>query len=120
MQSSAAARVIVLREHLRSGPSPAAQSLEGQCCDAAEPSGKVISAEEAAKLIPDGASVTVNGFVGSGHPELLVNALRDRFNASGHPQRLHLYTVAAVGDGKGRGLGRLAVKGLVTHYTFAW
>ena len=62
----------------------------------------------------------VSGFVGSGHPELLVNALRECFDRTGHPRNLHLFTVAAVGDGKGRGLGRLAVKGLVTQYTFAW
>ena len=62
----------------------------------------------------------MSGFVGSGHPELLVNALRERFDRTGHPKNIHLYAVAAVGDGKGRGLGRLAVKGLVTQYTFAW
>ena len=28
--------------------------------------------------------------------------------------------VAAVGDGKGRGMDRLAVEGLVTRYTYAW
>lgn len=59
-------------------------------------------------------------FYCAGHPELLVNAVRDRFDETGHPRNLHLYNVAAVGDGKGRGLGRLAVKGLVTSYTFAW
>lgn len=32
---------------------------------------------------------------------------------------LHLFNVAAVGDGKGRTLGKVAVKGLVTRCAFA-
>lgn len=46
----------------------------------------------------------VAGFVGTGLPEALVNAVRQRFDASAHPCDLHLYAVAAVGDGKGRGM----------------
>ena len=37
-------------------------------------------------------------------PELLVNAVRERFDDSGHPRSLHLLQVASVGDGKGRGM----------------
>ena len=49
-----------------------------------------------------------------------MNAIRERFEHCGQPRNLHLFNVAAVGDGKGRGLGKLATKGLVTRYTFAW
>ena len=54
------------------------------------------------------------------HPEYVVDAVRERFDRTQHPSNLHLYVVAAVGDGKGRGLGKLAAAGLVTKYTYAW
>ena len=54
------------------------------------------------------------------HPEYVVDAVRERFDRTQHPSSLHLYVVAAVGDGKGRGLGKLAAAGLVTKYTYAW
>ena len=54
------------------------------------------------------------------HPEYVVDAVRERFDRTKHPSNVHLYVVAAVGDGKGRGLGKLAAAGLVTKYTYAW
>ena len=58
--------------------------------------------------------------IGAVHPEYVVDAVRERFDRTQHPSNIHLYVVAAVGDGKGRGLGRLAAAGLVTKYTYAW
>ena len=55
----AAARLQVLQLHLSSGGAEE-RSLRRANCEAAEPSGKVCSAEEAAQLVPDGASVTVS------------------------------------------------------------
>ena len=52
----------------------------------------------------------VSGFVGCGHPEVLVDALRARWDETRSPRSLGLVVVAAVGDGRGRGLGRLAVE----------
>jgi len=54
------------------------------------------------------------------HPEHVVDAVRHHYDKTSHPSNLHLYTVAAVGDGKGRGLARLAAAGLVTKYTYGW
>ena len=65
-------------------------------------------------------TVQVAGFVGLGFPEYLVKALRHRFDSTQHPQNLHVYAVAACGDGKGRGLDELAVDGLVSTATFGW
>jgi len=62
----------------------------------------------------------VGGFVGSGFPEALVEALRARHDATGSPRRLGAVVVAAVGDGAGRGLGRLAVPSLLARLTYAW
>ena len=64
--------------------------------------------------------VQVGGFVGSGFPEALVEALRARHDETGSPKRLSAVIVAAVGDGKGRGLGRLAVPSLLSRLTYAW
>ena len=49
-----------------------------------------------------------------------MDAVRSHYDKTSHPSNLHLYTVAAVGDGKGRGLAKLAAVGLVTKYTYGW
>ena len=54
------------------------------------------------------------------HPEYVVDAVRSHHDRTAHPSNLHLYAVAAVGDGKGRGLAKLAAAGLVTKYTYGW
>ena len=56
----------------------------------------------------------VSGFVGSSSPELLLNAVRQRFDASGHPRELGIVVVASAGNNKGRGADVLAAEGLVT------
>jgi propionate CoA-transferase len=61
----------------------------------------------------------VSGCVGTGCPELLIEALRERFDATGHPRNLRVWVMAPAGDGKGRGFGRLAVKGLVSELVYS-
>jgi propionate CoA-transferase len=74
---------------------------------------KVVSADEALAIVRDGDTVAVSGFVGSGTPEELIAALERRFMASASPKNLTLVFAAAPGDGKDRGLNRLAHEGLV-------
>ena len=74
---------------------------------------KVVSLEDAINLINDEDTVCVSGFVGIGTPEALVRGLEDRFKASAAPKDLSLLFAAAPGDGKDKGLNRLAHKGLI-------
>ena len=74
---------------------------------------KIVSAAEAIAIIRDGDTIAVSGFVGTGTPDELIIELERRFLETGHPRDLTLVFAAAPGDGKDRGLNRLAHPGLV-------
>lgn len=65
---------------------------------------KFITAQEAAALIPDGATVGVAGMGLSGWAEEIACAIRDRYRQTGHPKGLNLKQNSAMGDwGYGNG-----------------
>jgi 3-oxoadipate CoA-transferase alpha subunit len=71
----------------------------------------VSSLPEAVAAIPDGATVMIGGFGGSGAPIELIHALIDRFVATGHPKDL---TVVNNNAGNGHiGLAALIEQGMV-------
>jgi propionate CoA-transferase len=74
---------------------------------------KLCTADEAAALVRDGATVASGGFVGAGHPEALTAAIERRFLSSQQPHGLTLIYGAGQGDGKGRGVDHLGHEGLV-------
>ncbi len=74
---------------------------------------KVISAEDAARVVMDGDTVATSGFVGIGFPEELAIALERRFLETGSPRGLTLVYAAGQGDGKTRGLNHFAAQGMV-------
>ncbi|MGQ7848135.1 acyl CoA:acetate/3-ketoacid CoA transferase [Granulosicoccus sp. 3-233] len=76
---------------------------------------KVVSQRDAAALIHSGDTVTTSGFVGAGVPDALLKALADRYEDESHPRDLTLVFAAGQGDGKERGLNRLAAPGLVSR-----
>lgn len=75
--------------------------------------GKVVTAAQAVALIRDGDTLCNAGFVGCGVPDELLLALEKRFKETGAPRDLTVLFAAGQGDGKERGLNRLAHDGLV-------
>jgi len=63
-----------------------------------------MTADAAAAMIKNGATVATGGFVGCNHPEELTDALDKRFIREGAPTDLTLVYAAGQGDGKTRGL----------------
>ena len=74
---------------------------------------KVVPAADAIAIIRDGDTIAFSGFVGIGTPDERIIELVRRFLETGHPRDLTLVFAAAPGDGKERGLNRLAHAGLV-------
>ena len=82
--------------------------------------GKLVSAAEAVQLIRDGDTIATGGFVGIGFAEEIAIAIEERFlsddpeiPAASKPRNLTLVYAAGQGDGRRRGLNRLAHPGLV-------
>ncbi|MGO4333762.1 acyl CoA:acetate/3-ketoacid CoA transferase [Labrys sp. KB_33_2] len=76
---------------------------------------KVLSADQAAALIPDGAVVTVSSSSGLGCPDAMLAAIGRRFEASGHPRNLTTLHPIAAGDMWGiKGVDHIAKPGLLS------
>lgn len=78
------------------------------------PQGKLVSADDAVRLIGSGDTVATSGFVGIGFAEEVAIALEQRFLSDPAALRdLTLVYAAGQGDGKDKGLNHLAHKGLL-------
>ncbi len=83
--------------------------------------GKIVSAEEAVRLIRDNDTIATGGFVGIGFAEEIAIALEKLFldsqerypQAAGKPSNLTLVYAGGQGDGKEKGLNHLAHEGLL-------
>ncbi len=74
--------------------------------------GKVVSVEDAMRVIRSGDTVAIDGFVGYSPEELLVG-LSERYRQTGEPRDLTLIFAAGIGDSKEKGMTRLAHDGLL-------
>jgi propionate CoA-transferase len=76
--------------------------------------GKHITPDQAAALIPDNAVVSVSSSSGLGCPDLMLKAIGERFEATGHPRELTTLHPIAAGDMSGiKGVDHIAKKGLL-------
>src|SRR5580700_5225368 len=77
---------------------------------------RVLTAAEAANLIPDGAIVTVSSSSGLGCPEATLAAIGARFDAEGHPRNLTTLHPIAAGDMWGvKGIDHIAKAGCLAR-----
>ncbi|CAN0411039.1 unnamed protein product, partial [Laminaria digitata] len=75
---------------------------------------KVISPQQAAALIPDGATVSVSSSSGLGCPDAVLKAIGERFDAEASPKALTTFHPIAAGDMYGiDGIDHIAKKGLL-------
>jgi propionate CoA-transferase len=83
--------------------------------------GKVVSAQEAVRLVRDGDTIATSGFVGIGFAEEIAIALEALYlssdeqyvQASGKPKNLTLVYAAGQGDGKDKGLNHFGHDGML-------
>ncbi len=75
--------------------------------------GKIVTGEEAIRLIRDGDTLATGGFVGIGFPEGLAVELEEYYLKTGKPKNLTLIYAAGQGDGVSKGLNHLGHEGLV-------
>jgi propionate CoA-transferase len=76
---------------------------------------KIISAAEAARLVPDAAVVAIGSSAGLNCPDLTLRAIGERFAAEGAPRGLTIFSPIAAGDMYGiKGFDHLARNGLIS------
>jgi propionate CoA-transferase len=75
--------------------------------------GKIVSVDEAMRVIRDGDTVSIDGFIGGLAPEELLIGLERRFLETGEPKNLTLIFAAGIGDSKDKGINHLAHEGLL-------
>ena len=75
--------------------------------------GKVVTADEAVRVIQDGDTIATGGFVGIGFAEELAIGLENYFLKHGKPRDLTIIYAAGQGDGVERGLNHFGHEGLV-------
>jgi propionate CoA-transferase len=75
---------------------------------------KVVSMDEAAALVPNGATVSISSSSGLGCPDATLRAIGERFRATGSPRALTVISPIAAGDMYGiDGIDHLAQPGLL-------
>lgn len=78
-----------------------------------EKKNKVMTADEAVRLINDGSMVTTGGFCGAGFAEHIAIHLGKRYETERHPRDLTMVYCAGQGDFQTKGLNHLGHPGMV-------
>ncbi len=78
--------------------------------------GKLVSLQDAAARIPDGAVITISSSSALGCPDKMLWAIGERFRVEGHPSDITALSPIAAGDMYGvKGIDHLAQDGLLTR-----
>ncbi|WP_455769205.1 CoA-transferase [Marinilactibacillus psychrotolerans] len=77
---------------------------------------KIITAEQAAKLIKDNSTVALTGFGLACVNEEMAISIEERFVNEGHPKNLTMIHASAVGDRREKGMSHLAHEGLIKRW----
>jgi propionate CoA-transferase len=77
---------------------------------------KIITAEKAASLINDGATIAVGCMGLANWPEEVAQAVEKRFLQTGHPKDLRVVQGSATGDKKERGITRWGHEGMIKRW----
>lgn len=74
---------------------------------------RIVTADEAARLIPDGATVAVCGCLSMLEPDTVLRGIEERFLREGRPRDLTVVHPVMIGSRKDGGINRLAHDGLM-------
>jgi len=74
---------------------------------------KILTARQAADLVPNEVNFATNGFMGASFAEEIAIEIENRFLETGSPKNLTLLFCAAQGDSKDKGLNHFAHEGLI-------
>lgn len=74
---------------------------------------KVIDSKTAAELIPDNASVALDGCLGTDVAEEILEMMKKRYQETGHPKDLDVWYGCGIGDNKGSAVENFAEKGML-------
>ncbi|MCK9195511.1 MAG: acyl CoA:acetate/3-ketoacid CoA transferase, partial [Syntrophales bacterium] len=75
--------------------------------------GKIVSSEEAVRVIRSGDTIAVSGFLGAVFAEEIARKIEESYLKCGNPRDLTLFYAAGIGDGKDKGVNILAHEGLL-------
>lgn len=74
---------------------------------------KRITAEEAMRLIPEGSTIGITGFIGSAFPEYMAVKIEESFLQNGYPKNITVTHSPGIGSGDGKGMDHFAHMGLL-------
>ena len=85
---------------------------------------KRITAEEAMRLIPEGSTIGITGFIGSAFPEYMAVKIEESFLQNGYPKNITVTHSPGIGSGGGKGMDHFAHVGLLksviaSHYNLS-
>lgn len=66
---------------------------------------KRITAEEAMRLIPEGSTIGITGFIGSAFPEYMAVKIEESFLQNGYPKNITVTHSPGIGSGGGKRYG---------------